>query len=313
MFLVDNGPLKAVIGFPPGVLVGSSMPFSVLRLSRTASSQPVVFCKVDEKRHLTGQGRIRSRDRRFIGGDEILELLLRPDGEVSRSVPRDEIIAQDFVLTPERYLSKSAPLLADRWKETATLGDLVTIVKPQFLKPDEDRDGVKIQEAIPSEIPEYGYLERVDRVRTIEAKLLETRRQQILVPDDLLLSTKGTIGRAGIAKPDRTRPPLLPSQASVILRIKHREPRLDPRFLLMYLRSPMVQQAIASYAVGGTIPNISLSDLRSLPVWVATPEEQQPFIEAFERQAALAREIAERSVQQQQIANQAWVHARLDT
>jgi restriction endonuclease S subunit len=63
--------------------------------------------------------------------------------------------------------------------------------------------------------------------------------------------------------------------------------------------------------VGGTIPNISLSDLKSLPVWLATAEEQQPFIEAFEGQTALAREIAERSAEQQQIEKQAWVDARL--
>ena len=79
----------------------------------------------------------------------------------------------------------------------------------------------------------------------------------------------------------------------------------------MYLRSPLVQKAIASFAVGGTIPNISLSDLKSLPVWLATAEEQRPFIEAFERQAALAREIAERSTQQQQIAKQVWEKSRL--
>jgi type I restriction enzyme M protein len=309
--LVENGPLKAVIGFPPNVLAGTSMPFSVLRLSRTTASWPVVFCKVDEKTHITGQGKIRSRDRRFVGADEILELLQRPDGELSRAVPRDEIIAQDFVLTPERYLSKSAPLLADMWKETAPLGDLVTIVKPQFLKPDEDPDGVKIQEAIPSEVPQFGYLERVDRIRTVDAKLLDVRSQQILRAHDVLLSTKGTIGTVGIAKPDGTRPALLPSQASVILRLKPGASALDPRFLVMYLRSPLVQKAIASFAVGGTIPNISLSDLKSLPVWLATGEEQQPFIEAFERQAALAKEISERSAEQQQIADQAWVNARL--
>lgn len=309
--LIENGPLKAVIGFPPNVLAGTSMPFSVLRLSRAVSSKPVVFCKVDEKRHLTGQGKIRSRERRFVGADEILELLLRPDGKLSRSVPREEIIAQDFVLTPERYLSASAPLLADMWKETAKLGDLVDIVKPQFMKPDEDPEGMPIQEALPSDMPECGYLKQVDRIRTVDKKLLEARRQQILENDDVLLSTKGTIGKVGIARPDRLRPPLLPSQASVILRVRPGPNAIDPRFLMMYLRAPLVQEVIASFAVGGTIPNISLSDLKSLPVWLASAEEQQPFIEAFERQAALAHEIAERSAEQQQIADQAWVNARL--
>lgn len=312
-YLVENGPLTAVIGFPSNMLSGTSMPFSLLKLSRADSRDSVVFCKVDEQTHLTGQGTIRNRDRRLVGVDKILALLREPDGKLSRRVPRAEIAAKDFVLAPERYLSVSATSLADMGRQTAKLGDLVTIVKPQFLKPDEDPDGESVQEAIPSDMPEYGYLQRVDRIRTVEKKLLATRRQQVLEDNDVLLSNKGTIGKVGIAKPDRERPPLMPSQASVILRVKPSAPVLDPRFLVMYLRSPLVQQAIASFAVGGTIPNISLSDLKSLPVWVATPAEQQPFIEAFDRQAALAQEIAERSAVQQQIAYQVWVNARLAT
>lgn len=308
--LVDSGPLQAVIGFPPNLLAGTSMPFSVLRLSKASGSEPVVFCKVDEQQHLTGQGRVRSRDRRFVGAEAILKLLEYPEPPLARAVSREEILAQDFTLAPERYLSAAAPLLADLWKETAPLGDLVTIVKPQFLRPDEDPAGEPIQEAIPSDVPKYGYLESVERVRTVDRKLLAARRQQVLEDNDVLLSTKGTIGRVGIARPDRSRPPLLPSQASVILRLRP-SAALDPRFLVMYLRSPLVQQAIASLAVGGTIPNISLADLRALPVWLASREEQAPSIEAFERQAALQAQIAGHQKEQTSVAQQAWRQARL--
>jgi hypothetical protein len=309
--LVENGPLKSVIGFPPGVLVGTSMPFAVLRLSKAVATEPIVFCKIDEAKHLSGQGRIRSRDRRFTGADEVLALLERPEPPLARKVPRSEIAAQDFVLTPERYLSASAPLLADMWKCTATLGDLVDIVKPQFMKPDEDPEGVPIQEALPSDLPEFGYLERVDRIRTVDEKLLKARRQQELQKDDVLLSTKGTIGKVGIARPAPARPPLLPSQASVILRVKPGSRAIDPRFLVMYLRAPMVQEAISSFAVGGTIPNISLSVLRSLPVWLPSLEEQRTFIEVFEQQAALEADIAERRKAQASLAQDAWRAHRL--
>jgi hypothetical protein len=310
-YLVENGPLKAVIGFPPNLLTGTGMAFSIVRLSPTASTEPVVFCKVDEERHLSAQGKVRSRDRRFIGTDQVLQLLVEPDGKLARRVPRDEIAAHDFVLTPERYLSAAAPLLASMWKETAPLGDLVTIIKPQFLKPDEDPEGVPIQEALPSDMPEFGHLERVERIRTVDKQLLKARNQQVLVFDDVLLSTKGTIGKVGIARPDRMRPPLLPSQASVILRLKPSASAVDPRFLVMYLRAPLVQQAIASFAVGGTIPNISLTDLRGLPVWVATPQEQKPFIEAFERQAALEAEVVARRALQANLAESVWREFRL--
>ena len=307
--LVENGPLKAVVSFPPNLLAGTSMAFSIVRLSRTASTEPVVFCKVDEKQHFTAQGKLRSRDRRFTGGEEILRLLAEPEGKLARRVSRDEIVVQDFVLNAERYLSAAAPLLASMWMETAPLGDLFTIVKPQFLPSNEGDDRVPVQEAIPGEFPEYRYLIDVDRSRYVHPRDLQARRQQVLQDNDVLLSTKGTIGKVAIAGPSEQSLPLLPSQASVILRKKRGAPDLDPRFLVMYLRSPIVQKVLTSLAVGGTIQNISLTDLKALPVWVASREEQKPFVDAFETQARLAGEIMERHAQQLKIDVDTWDRA----
>jgi restriction endonuclease S subunit len=97
----------------------------------------------------------------------------------------------------------------------------------------------------------------------------------------------------------------------VILRKKRGAPDLDPRFLVMFLRSPAMQQALSSLAFGATIQNIPLSELRSMLVWFATPEEQQPFIEAFMTQTALEAEIRARQAKQNDVAMQVWDSAGL--
>lgn len=304
--IVENGPLAAVISFPSGLLSGSNLPFSVLRLSRNDIRDHVVMCRVDEDAHVSGRGKLRSRDRRFTGTDDLLRVIENPVEPFSRRVPRNEIADQDFVLVPDRYFGRGAPIFSDAWK-TVPMGDIVTIVKPQFLKPDESPKGVEIQEAIPSEMPKFGYLTNVQRTRRIEPKSFHLRAKQILAPNDVLLSTKGSIGTVAIARPDPGHNiPLLPSQASVILRLKRNAPIEDPRFLMMYLRSPAVQQALAALATGATIQNIALDDLRALPVWVPDAETQARMVAVFDAQADIQIQIEMLQAQQTKAGDTLW-------
>lgn len=304
--IVENGPLSAVISFPAGLLSGSSLPFSVLLLSKRNVSDSVVMCRVDEKAHVSGRGKLRSRDRRLNDVNKVVRLLGRPEEPFSRRVPRREIAEQDFVLVPERYFGRSAPIFSDAWNMTP-LGELVTIVKPQFLKPDERPQGVEIQEAIPSEMPTYGYLSRVERTKRVDGKLLRARDKQVLMDGDVLLSTKGTIGTVAIARPDAScNIPLLPSQASVILRLKPKVQIKDPRFLVMYLRSPAAKQAIVALATGGTIQNIALDDLRALPVWVPDAETQARVVAVFDAQAEMETQIKSLKARQAEVGDLLW-------
>jgi hypothetical protein len=309
--LVSQGLLKAVIGFPSGVIIGASQSFSVLRLSRAAPTEGVLFCRIDQARHLAGRGKLRSRFRRFTAADEVLQLLAEPEDELSTAVPVSRIARQNYSLLASSYLFRPITLFDDGVRRAIPLDDVVSIIKPQFLRSQEGADATEIQEAIPGELPEYGYLTCVARTRWVDSSDLKARRQQILEADDVLLSTKGTIGKVGIARPDGEGLPLLPSQASVILRKKRGAPDLDPRFLVMFLRSPAMQQALSSLAFGATIQNIPLSELRSMLVWFATPEEQQPFIEAFMTQTALEAEIRARQAKQNDVAMQVWDSAGL--
>ena len=305
--LVEKRLVARVIAFPGGLLSGTSIPFSVLLITPQAPVSATIFCKVDEGQHLSGQGKLRVHDQRFIGADHLLELVEKPDGIRAIRVELDRIQQQDWVLTPDRYLSPPGDLLQHLAGKSAPLGELVDIVKPQFLPADDSETGVEVQEATPGEMPRFGFLTAVNRLRRVARHVLESKSSQVLQQGDVLLSTKGTIGTVAIADPDPDRHmPLLPSQASVILRIRNGTAIQDPRFLAMYLRSPVVQKTLEARSTGGTIPNISLADLRAIPVWVPSMEQQQRLVKVFDQQSEIQQRIAEMAEEQGRIASHLW-------
>ena len=98
----------------------------------------------------------------------------------------------------------------------------------------------------------------------------------------------------------------MPSLSFVILRLSEHSRLSDPRYLLMYLRSPALQQRLATSAVAAVIPNISLQELRALPVWVPAVAEQAPFVAAFEAQAEKGAQLSALLAEQKQIAQSVW-------
>jgi len=310
--LVESGQLEAVVGFPNGLLPYANLPISMLVIRRSRSSGIVTFCKVSETEHLSGQGKLRSHDRRFTGAAAVLRLLGKPDGLTCISISAADIRSQDYSLTPERFLDKSAAVFEERKDESVSLGDIVTILKPQLLPETKGDNGIAVQEVSPGEMPCYGYLESSPRIRYVDAKIFKTRSSQIVETDDILLSTKGTIGKVGLCKPIQGGLPLLPSLSSVIMKLKGSSPIQDPRYLVMYLRSPAVQHMLTKLAVGVTVQNISLGELRSLPVWVPPLEEQMKLIRAFERHMELERQSAAIATEQEAVAHALWQDTGLD-
>ena len=310
--LVQAGVIDTVISFPPGLLGGTNMPFSVLLLRPSKKATHITFCKVDDEDHIVGRGNLRAHGRRFSGAEEILKALETDKSQFVVHVPTEHVKAQDSNLTVDRYIARPLEMLSRPDRKMVRLGDLVEIVKPQFIKADDSSTGLEVQEAVPGDIPSYGYLMSVPRLRRVDASVFASRSKQILKNGDVLLSTKGTIGTVGVAKPDpQADTPLLPSQASVILRLKEDREIEDPRYLAIYLRSPSVQAALAALATGGTIPNISLGDLRALPVWVPTHAEQGKFVELFDQQTKMQQQIEELTHQQHSLADSAWRAAGL--
>jgi hypothetical protein len=303
-FLIDSGRLRSVISFPAGPLTDSAVPFSILVFddSPDPATTRTVFCKVDEDLHFTfSPGQLRTRSGSFTGGPDILRAMENPHVPWCRSVDRAEIARRDYILAVGRYLDtgpRTALERAARDRRIVSLADLATVIKAQSLRSRAASAGVPMREISPSEFPEFGYLKEARRERLIDPEDRKRYEQQVILNGDVLLSTKGTIGRTAIGFPKNQRAPIVASPSTVILRLKPSAAISDPVVLLMYLRSPLFQSLLRAVVVGSTIPNVSLFDLRKLPVVIPSHDEQRRLRQVFDAQVQLQQQL--RDLQQQQ-------------
>jgi hypothetical protein len=310
--LIEGGYLEAVIQFPSGLLKGTSISFALLVITPLGCSESVTICQVDREKDISGQGKLRSQDRRFTGADRILEALRKPHHPDFVVVKVDTLKNENYQLLFDKYANADVELLLGGEHNVSTLGELVTIVKPQHLADvDPESDGAQIfREIGTGDLAGVGYVNLGPlRYRSVDQAQFDMRPQQILKPDDILLTVKGRVGRVGLISENLVRnieDSMMPSLSIVILRLKSTAPIMDPKALGMYLRSPAVQSQLFSLAYGETVSNMSLTELRSLPVRVPDEDAQRALIEAFDRQIEVLRDIYDLNEKNQGIAEELW-------
>jgi len=309
--LIESGTVRAIVSFPPGALTAPNFPCAIFLFDReqARTRKSTVLCRVDSKQDFIFEtGKIRTRDRRF-SADRILGALRAPLENWSRVVSHEEIANDGYILQVERYLDsdlKANFRRAARNRSIVTLADIATVTKAQTLRSSPDSSGVEVREVSPSEFPDFGYLTLPVRQRRVDADDLRLRSRQIVASGDVLLTSKGAIGRVALCSFNRTREPVVASPSTVVLRLLSKGPFSDAAALLMYLRSPMFQAQLRAIVVGTTIPNLSLPELRDLPVAVPTSEEQHALRVAFEAQAARQEQIRELQQAQANLELEVW-------
>lgn len=309
--IINSGRVRAIVSLPPGALGAEDVPCAIFLFdhSNHRRQDSTVFCRVDSKRDFTFlPGKLRTHERRFSAAERVLKALQNPTGSWCRAVPHHEIARENYVLQVDRYLDREVVQLrvdrAARHRKVATLGDIAAITKAQTLRSSSDASANEIHEASPGEFPEHGYICVGPRKRLVDVDDLRRYSAQRIQPGDVLLSTKGAIGRTAICAPKDSQFVATPSTA--ILRLKPGGPIQDSVVLLMYLRSPLFQNQLRAITAGTTIPNVSLLDLRKLPIVIATVQEQHELRSAFEIQNELQLQISELQVRQTTAARDVW-------
>ncbi len=303
---VESGHLSAVFSMPPGLLIGSSHPFSVLVFQSTRCDA-VLFC--DFKAYLKSQGRF---DASAHAATELPKAALHnarrhPDSRSSVLISVDDIRKHAFDLSPERHINRHHHIQADNDRDEVRLADVAEVLKPQFIRTSEDGERTTIHEVSLRDIPESSYISGAVSARQIQSRDIRLYDRQVLRSGDILLSVKGVIGVVGLVTADiPTSQTLFASQAFVIIRL-HAASRLQNlRYLVMYLRSNYVQRRLAVEAVGSP-SNIPLDRIRDLPVWMAPSETQEAFAECFDAKADIEKIIMERRKEQRQLEAHLWV------
>lgn len=235
--------------------------------------------------------------------------------EVSRFVASEEIkLAQ---LTPNKYIVKKVAHSSEFGNLIFNMDELENIeMKPlsQFVEfyrgfnvptKDENADGelgvLKISDIQNGEI-QYNSITRYSI--TNNAKVDNYRIQK----GDVLLSIRGVNRKVAVFNRD-TKDTLM-SQNFSGMRCNE---SLNPRFLQLYLESPVAQYYLDSYTTGTTIMNVSLKDLKNLPIPVMSLEEQEKIITVFdEEQKKLTEELKRIEARQKELKLEAYAAIGID-
>lgn len=252
-YLLNRGgeriEVEAVIALPPGVYGASAIAGAIIVLTPGGDTEATYMADLSSgRRSLLEAGAIVSA-----GRDLALGLT---QSEKGRLVSREDISANEFSFAPSRYLSRVANLD----DTVAKLGDICTIVRPSATT--KDTHFTEVAEVGLSNLEQWKPISGdVDKTVFLKAP---PKEDSLLRPEDIVLSIKGTVGRAALVGDTATRRPTVVSQSCVALRLSPQPGRtLPPEVLLMYLRSPHGQAQLAGLQVGAGVQHISPVTLMS--------------------------------------------------
>lgn len=320
-YLLSKGWVRAAIALPAGLLGGKNLASTLLLLDTCANADSIAFvdatqeffCSVPPKGRVT-----------LANTDAILKFCNGPSDSQSVGEALDEtrairirvseIAANDASLQVDRYVIASEQRAMQAKlsvMETEALDEIVDVLSPP---PHRDRGvdsptAIEVYEVGAADLPTAGYIRTPER--SIQLQFSPRRsggaEDVFLRPYDLVLITKGSVGKIGIV-PANVPPPgaggWVAGQSAVVLRSK--SPGIDLRGLGLWLRSKLGQQLLDSIKSGASIPMVSIATLRRLKVIALIPAWTQLAIEVLEEEDDLQYQIEALQDQQASIAEKLW-------
>ena len=209
-----------------------------------------------------------------------------------KSVDSDEIRKQDSILLPEQYVKDTVYKIDDdmvieidaaKWTEAGTvkLADIAEIYRGfNAISSDEAADGkyafIKISDLNNQEV-EFSKLAKGNVKENTKVENYQIQK------GDILLSARGTTDK--LARITDDRPHTLVTQNLVGIRPK--KGKVDSRWLLEYLSSPLGLAELASIRVGTTIAQLPMKGLATVKVPNLPLEEQKKMMDAYQDERSL--------------------------
>ena len=284
--LVESGILEAVILLPENLLSNTFISIAVLVINKNKQAKEVLFIDASNlyEKASVGRKNVLKNVERIV--DAYLKRI-ETEG-FSSLISLEEIKQKGYSLDPKGYVrsreDKEIEELLNRFKRVA-LAEVAQIINSPMIRRREGN--VEIYEVQISDIPESGVLERVGLRKKVY--LDEKQLKDFSIKEyDVLLSTKGTIGKVGIVLEKPENQIWIPGQTMTILRTKDKE---DAIALYMFLRSRVGQKILSNLKTGGTVGNIPSRALRDSKILLFNEAQKRSLIEAFEREQEIYREI----------------------
>ena len=288
-YLVSNNLLEAVIQLPPNLHNGTAIETTFFIVNKNKDNDDIQFINLNQDEFL------QKHKRRIAFNDlsEIVDIYLdKKEIENTSVLVQNSYVADStYSLSIDRYvISKEAAQL----KETLALYNMLElqevaeIRRSQMFK--DEGEGVEVIELSPSDVMEAGYTYESSKSKKIGSQENKLNTYE-LQPYDVILSTKGTIGKVGIV--GNITKPMIASQAMQVIRLNKNSP-IDPIVLYMYLKSDIGQGLLRQLVAGVAMPQIATREIKEFRVPLLSEDEMNRIVESFNDEIKLYQEIEEK-------------------
>ena len=217
-------------------------------------------------------------------------------------VKASELYDNDFNLLVDRYvvdpdLRRQRHLLAQQ--KAIQLVDLVDLYRPQVFKPTPESLRAPLGQIITMREVGTGdihneIVEEPEKEIDVWSGDVDKIERVILGPGDIVISTKGKVGVAGVvpeSAPKDIFGAWTAGQSFVIARLRQSAPIGSPVVLARYLASSFGQAELQALAGGTTVPLIQMNDLKRLLIPLPTVETQHKILANIEEIKSLRQSV----------------------
>lgn len=283
-FLVENNLLDAIVQLPPNLHSATSIETTFFIINKHRNSDNVLFINLKDEQFFKRDGRKIV----FENIDKIVDICKNriEIDNISTLVLNKEIQDNNYSLAIDRYVvsqeAKELQKLLSSYK-TIELQEIAEIRRSQLFK--DEGEGKEVYELSPSDFSKAGFTKEGGKLKKIgsQFKKYETYKLQ---PYDVLVSTKGTIGKVAII--DEISEPLIASQASQVIRVKDKNTAIE---LYMFFKSNIGQAMLKQLVAGVAMPQIATSEIKKLQIPLLSENEKKQLLLNFNNEIKLYNEV----------------------
>lgn len=286
-YLVKNNLLETVIQLPPNLHNATSIETTFIVINKHKKDNNIYFLNLKHESFLQREGRKLVLN----DVDYIVSLYEKKEEieNISRLVSIDEIANNNYSLAIDRYIVSQdfQKFQSDLDKcELVHLEYIADVRRSQLFK--DEGEGKEVYEVSPSDFNKAGFLLECGKIKQIgsQYKKLQTYK---LEPFDVLLSTKGTIGKVAII--GETTKTMIASQAVQVIRLKDVNKKEKAIILYMFLKSTLGQNILSTLVSGVAMPQIATTEIKKLSIPIVSKEQEKQTLLNFNNEIIMYNEI----------------------
>lgn len=316
--LIKKNWLQAVIELPTGIHLGTNIGGLLLILSHKRKDEDRIAIISGENLIPKGKRKTGSTELDPAAITELAKLIKKPvDSKICKLVDAAEIARNEYSLSTSRYLKTQNDLEIEAFLEarkTLQLGDIAEVKRPLASLGKKSEDGIILREVTLSDISDSGQIREGSREIQIPEEVITKGRDQLINEGDVLLSIKGSIGKAAVV--EKMEVQTVPGQAFCSVKLRPNAP-LSAHALVQYLRSEIGQALFRKLSQGTAVAFIPMGTVKSIPVVVPTEEEKKSSDQIKVKTNKLSTEIERLTGELNEISQKGWLedftpHQRTD-